>query len=132
MSATTNWPDPERQGFPKNPNINGWHWPLSPDGDRAIFEWDADAEYWLVDIDDEGFPEDMAQSGYSYEGECITPYQLTKRLAEERERCAKVCDTLKSREQEVYGIGLSTTAAERTVRAYETAAYLIRKLGGAA
>lgn len=131
MTTPTNWPNPERPGWPKKPNINGWHWLFSPDGGRTLFEWDADAECWLVDIDDEGFPEDMAQSGYSYEGECITPGQLTVRLAEERERCAQVCVTLKSREQEVYGIGLSPTASERTVRAYETAAYLIRKLGAA-
>lgn len=48
-----------------------------------------------------------------------------------RERCAVVLDRLKNKESERYGVGLVTTRAEITIRAFISGAEEIRNLGAA-
>ncbi|KAA8387336.1 hypothetical protein FOH24_13765 [Acetobacter tropicalis] len=136
MTTPTNWPTPEQPGVPMFPNRDGKHViDVDPDGQKneLVYYWKAEHQVW-VSYDHEG-PDDALEEydliGWAYVGPCLTPTQISDMLAGERERCANVCDTLKAREREIHGIGLSTTAVERTAKAYDSAGYLIRKLGEA-
>lgn len=121
MTTPTNWPNPERPGWPLFPERDGWH-VLRAFGCVTIEWWSADAQAFDNYYDPE----------YTvYEHACLTPEQIAEMLAAERERCAKVCARLKTEVSEVYGIGLSTTASARIVRAYVTAEKAIRNLGAA-
>ncbi|MGV4855813.1 hypothetical protein [Acetobacter senegalensis] len=136
MTTPTNWPNPERPGVPLFPWRDGWHvLDTAPKvlGSELVYYWKAEHQVW-VEYDYEGLDDALEEYdliGWAYVGPCLTPTQIAEMLAKERERCAKICDTLKARERETYGIGLSTTAVERTAKAYDTAGYMIRKLGEA-
>lgn len=128
MTSPTNWPDPARPGVPPNPEKDGLY-AMRIDEKFIVRYWSsARQHYSLVPGWKKGISPSDA-SVFTFCGEILTPAQIAEMLAAERERCAKVCDTLKTRERETYGIGLSTTAVERTARAYDTAGYMIRKLG---
>lgn len=123
MTTPTNWPDPARPGVPMFPEKRGWHML-----DRNMWEWCPTQQAWNDEVLHPSFVKAMNMAWRKYYGPVLSPVQIAEMLAAERERCAKVCDKLKSRELEVYSVGLYTTAAERTIRAYESAACLIRKL----
>lgn len=85
MSA---WPDPSRPGVPLNPERDGWHWLLTPDGEDAVYFWRVAGEcergrwpdQWLHSAD-EWNPTDC-----TYLGPCLTPADLTAAVQAERER----------------------------------------------
>ena len=93
--------------MPENPERDGFYWlQRNYDGKFFPFEWGSDAERWDVGSDVDGYPEDMANSGFTYHGPCTFPVEvknlrdqiaeLRARLEtverETREACAKVCD----------------------------------------
>lgn len=87
---------------------------------------------WGIEGED-GFlsPENAKDEGFSYKSTALTPTQINEMLAGERERCAAALDRLKSKESEMYGVGLMTARAEITIRALTSGANTIRNLGAA-
>jgi len=75
-------------GLPDQPERTGWHWLKHSNGNYPQpFEWNPDTRQWEVDIDDEGFPEEMADSGYQYICRCPDPFELAQMRQDERDRC---------------------------------------------
>ncbi|GBQ10473.1 hypothetical protein [Acetobacter cerevisiae] len=93
----TNWPNPERPGYPMFPERDGKHVidvdPEAPKNE-LVYYWKAKQQIW-VEYDHEG-PDDALEGydliGWSYIGPVLTPTQINEMLAGERERCAKVCE----------------------------------------
>ncbi|GAN86395.1 hypothetical protein [Komagataeibacter intermedius] len=80
-------------GLPDQPERSGWHWLKHSNGNYPQpFEWNHDTRQWEVDIDDEGFPEEMVDSGYKYICRCPDPSELAQMRKDEREQAAQVCE----------------------------------------
>ena len=88
MSATMNWPDPDRPGYPMFPERDGWH--LIVDGGQCACYWHHGKELWwnenkrvYMAIDDIT----KQTCCIEYIGPVRTPAQIAEMLARERERC---------------------------------------------
>lgn len=82
-------------GLPDQPERSGWHW-LKPHHDNYTvpFEWNPDEGCWEVDIDEDGSPAEMVNSGYQYICRCPDPSELAQMRKGERERAAKAAQSI--------------------------------------
>ncbi|BCZ76013.1 hypothetical protein [Komagataeibacter phage phiKX1] len=90
-------------GLPDQPERSGWHW-LKPHQDNYAvpFEWNPDEGCWEVDIDEDGSPVEMVDSGYEYICPCPDPSELAQMRKDERERAAKACDEVSAKSNQKY------------------------------
>ena len=97
MTNPTNWPNPERPGYPMLPERDGWH-ALRGKNSRGV-----KAAYWLADRkayapsdikEERAYADSHSVIGdcYNYVGPNFTPTQIAELLAGERERCAKLLE----------------------------------------
>ena len=93
MTTPTNWPNPERPGFPMFPERDGWH--LIIDGGLCACYWHHGKELWwnenkraYMTIDDITKQTRCVE----YIGPVRTPAQIAEMLVAERERCARACE----------------------------------------
>lgn len=86
MTTPTNWPNPERPGYPMFPEKTLHHVLKKKDtGEIIIRNWKSDGHHW----DMIGHFAQWCSETYFYEGPVLTPAQITEMLTAERERCAK-------------------------------------------
>lgn len=130
MTTPTNWPDPAREGVPLFPERDGWHFIKTSKKEILPLYWDSYWREWRASTGSL-LVECKYRKGWIYKGPVLTPTQIAERLAAERERCAAVLDHLKNEESEMYDVGLMTTRAEITIRAFTSGAEEIRNLGAA-
>ncbi len=86
MSA---WPNPDKPGFPLNPERDGWHWLMSLEEKEARpYSWTAGGEdivgqyqsmWWGTKW---SLPDLLAKDGWRYLGPCHTPADLAAARAE--------------------------------------------------
>lgn len=97
----TNWPNPERPGYPMFPERDGWH--AIGLTIKQVKWWDAANKYWwdsekryYLTLDEVAFcvPE------YRYDGPILTPTQIAEMLAGERERCIAAIEREKPSEDD--------------------------------
>lgn len=95
QSNPTNWPNPERPGYPMFPERDGLHFLSKEEIPVAAF-WMKNISAWGIEGED-GFlsPENAKDEGFSYKSTALTPTQLTELLAGERERCLTACESAK-------------------------------------
>ncbi|KXV79705.1 hypothetical protein AD953_01325, partial [Acetobacter malorum] len=108
MKPPTNWPNPERPGYPMFPERDGKHViDVDPEGPKneLVYYWKEKQQIW-VEYDHEG-PDDALEGydliGWSYVGPVLTPEQIAEMLAGERERCEKAISGLIEEEKQTYG-----------------------------
>lgn len=85
MTAPTNWPNPERPGYPMFPDRDGWHMTtLSGATSPTVSFWRASEEVWKSGSS--SYPPDyLAHHLRKYIGPVLTPAQITELLAGERD-----------------------------------------------
>lgn len=126
MTTTTNWPNPERPGWPMFPERDGAHaFEYDNDSDLlVVYHWDSKEFCWLE------FPKGSSKEwdkrpdldGLKYHGPVLTPTQIAEMLAGERERAA----------QEAICIGESWNGTELSpTNTARHIAHAIRNLGDA-
>lgn len=94
MTTPTNWPNPERPGAPLFPENYGKHTLIDKEtGNELNADWNNADEEWL--LPNGWLSAQNAATHFAYV-ECVsvelTPAQISKMLAEERERCAVTCE----------------------------------------
>lgn len=97
MSSDTNWPNPERPGYPSWPEHYGKHVLFNKEtGDDVIGDWNKADDEWL--LPDGSLKAKNAAKHYIYSHYAsveLTPTQLTEMLAGEREKCLAACESAK-------------------------------------
>lgn len=88
MTNPTNWPNPERPGFPMFPERDGWHWVATQGNALRPLYWCWKSESWCASADPWANFWKYTDS-WSYIGPCLTPAQIAELLAAEREKCAQ-------------------------------------------
>jgi hypothetical protein len=68
------WPDPQKPGFPANPEKYGPHLLMDKSGKRRWYWWRASEGVWAGGRD--GFSPFMAEQSWSYIGPAKTPDDL--------------------------------------------------------
>ncbi|WP_395495794.1 hypothetical protein [Acetobacter sp. KSO5] len=130
----TNWPNPERPGYPMFPERDGLHFLSKEEIPVAAF-WMKNISAWGIEGED-GFlsPENAKDEGFSYKSTALTPTQLTELLAGERERCVEalqdVAEEYRKNAEEV-GTVMATNSAEEKIEAVDDCWVKIRNLGDA-
>lgn len=85
----TNWPNPERPGYPMFPERDGLHaFTMADYPGYVVFQWiSKNDEYRATSYDGEILysPNEISQE-YEYHGPVLTPTQINEMLAAERER----------------------------------------------
>lgn len=75
-------------GFPQNPNANGFHWLKQNGCGRLIpFEWEPVDELWLFDCESDDCYPDSVKKMFKYHGPCLPPE--ARGAAEQRRKDAK-------------------------------------------
>ena len=69
----TQWPDPNKPGYPVNAEKNGWHWLSSKARGRHCRKWRANLQNWLGYDNMSVKPETCVANDWQYLGPCI-PY----------------------------------------------------------
>lgn len=95
MTIPTNWPNPERPGVPLFPEYVGEHILKELLSGKEVHAlWNNEQSCWDVVALYEQTPKTVSQYFHYIRCKCVrlTPTQIAEMLAEERERCAKVCE----------------------------------------
>ena len=88
MTTLTNWPNPERPGWPPDPEKDGLY-AMRIDEKFIVRYWSAARQHYsLVPGWKKGISPSDA-SVFTFCGEIFTPTQIAEMLAGERERCAQ-------------------------------------------
>ena len=125
MTNPTNWPNPERPGFPMFHERGGWHL-LQIGGTITALRWRPlrTSRKWTSPLGVTYSFAELTQSGVTtYIGPCLTLVQISELLAGERERCAEICESLAPRQ----GYSILGNVGD----SLEYAAKAIRNLGAA-
>lgn len=133
MTTPTNWPNPERPGYPMFPERDGWH-ALDTGQFIHVWHWYAKQKLWERKPNTDIAHEPKHFSHFLYKGPVLTPAQIAEMLAGERERAAKksqeISDKYYNEREKAYHQDAREYADERMCAAHECAE-AIRNLGAA-
>lgn len=86
MTTPTNWPNPERPGYPLLPDQTGYHWVKGKeDGKVCKVFWNGHS----YGPDRRAFAAFFIAERYDYVGAFLSPEKVNQLLAAERGRCAQ-------------------------------------------
>ena len=75
------WPNPDKPGYPVDPETDGWHWLFDPENSKSYPEiWVAEMQAWAVG--DAWTPRMVTEMGLHYQGLVLTPAEACALKAE--------------------------------------------------
>jgi hypothetical protein len=77
----SDWPDPDKPGWPLNPERDGWHWIVKWSDKLFVAEWDSDEKDYVW-FDSGDTPSGMVENGWTYAGPVLMPAEADALRAE--------------------------------------------------
>jgi hypothetical protein len=88
----SDWPDPDKPGWPLNPERDGWHWIVGWSDKLFVAEWDSDQKDYVW-FDGGDAPLGMVENGWTYAGPVLMPAEADA-LRAENARLREALDTI--------------------------------------